>query len=196
MSVALMTHRGQQWLRLGKRECTILDAMLEWAKITAKTYPERIQIHDDGEKYICSGGEHPRSFHVSRFDGGVPGIGWGSYGYWAVKAGQDSDWHLLFDDDRGTTVLEEVRWGTNELHGINVAAGWRGAWQVKILHQSIHGRTHSGSSNGEGQREVLADGRWTRRRLCGLGILPRVPIAFYRRCPGVQRTGLDRAQRC
>ena len=39
MSVALMTHKGQQWLRLGKRECTILDAMLEWAKATAKNSP-------------------------------------------------------------------------------------------------------------------------------------------------------------
>ena len=120
MSVALMTHRGQQWLRLGKRECTILDAMLEWAKAIAKTNPERIQIMEDGERYICSGGEHPRTFHVSRFDGPVPGIGWGSRDYWAMKAGQDSDWHLLFEDDRGT-ARGEVRWATNELHGINTA---------------------------------------------------------------------------
>ena len=78
MSVVLMTTKTQQWLRLGNRECTILDAMLEWAKATAKTSPERIQIMEDGEKYIRSGGEHPRIFSVHRFDGGVPGIGWGS----------------------------------------------------------------------------------------------------------------------
>lgn len=123
MSVALMTGKGQQWLRLGERECTILDAMLEWAKATAKNSPERVQAHDDGGKSISSGGYFPKHFSVSRFDGGVPGIGWGSYDYWAVKVGQDSDWHLLFDDDRGTTVLEEVRWATNKLHGINVAHG-------------------------------------------------------------------------
>ena len=40
MSVALMTGKGQQWLRLGERECTILDAMLEWAKATAKNSPD------------------------------------------------------------------------------------------------------------------------------------------------------------
>ena len=42
--------------------------------------------------------------------------------YWAVKAGQDSDWQLLFEDDR-ESEMEEVRWATNELHGINVAHG-------------------------------------------------------------------------
>ncbi len=128
MSVALMTHKGQQWLRLGKRECTILDAMLEWAKATAKNSPERVQISDDGHegltKTIGSGGEFPRNFWVTRFDGGVPGIGWGSMEYWAVKAGQDSDWQLLYYEDRDRApVLEEVRWATNELHGINVAHG-------------------------------------------------------------------------
>ncbi len=127
MSVALMKDKSQQWLRLGKRECKILDAMLEWAKATAKNSPERVQTSDDGHegltKYICGGDEHPRIFHVSRFDGGVPGIGWGSMDYWAVKAGQDSDWHLLFDDDRGT-VWGEVRWATIELHGINAGRGF------------------------------------------------------------------------
>ncbi len=48
MSVALMTHKGQQWLHIGKRECTILDAMLDWARATAKNSPERVQISDDG----------------------------------------------------------------------------------------------------------------------------------------------------
>ncbi len=120
MSVALMTHKGQQWLHLGKRECTILDAMLDWARATAKTSTERIQV-DDGEKYISSGGEHPRTFHVHLFDGGLPGIGWGSDDYWARKAGE-GDWQLLFEDYRGT-VMGEVRWATNELHGINTAHG-------------------------------------------------------------------------
>ncbi len=124
MSVALMIGKGQQWLRLGKRECTILDAMLEWAKTTATNSPERVRTRDDGHrgltKTLSGGGDFPRVFWVSRFDGGVPGIGWGSNDYWAVKAGQDSDWDLLCDDDRGT-VLEEVRWATNELHGINTA---------------------------------------------------------------------------
>ena len=126
MSVSLMTNEGQQWLRLGTRECMILDAMLEWAKATATNSPERVRTRDDEHrgftKYIVSGGEFAREFSVSRFDGGVPGIGWGSNDYWAVKAGQDSDWDLLCDDDRGT-VLEEVRWATNELHGINAAHG-------------------------------------------------------------------------
>ena len=122
MSVALMTGKGQQWLHLGNRECTILDAMLDWAQAIAQTNPERIQVMEVGEEYICSGGEFPREFHVSRYDGGVPGIGWGSIDYWAVKAGQDSDWQLLYDDDRESPV-EEVRWATNELHGINTAHG-------------------------------------------------------------------------
>ena len=120
MSVVMMTAKSQQWLRLGKRECTILDAMLEWAKATAKTSTERIQV-DDGEKYISSGGEHPRTFHVHQFDGGLAGIGWGSNDYWARKAGE-GEWQLLFEDDRGT-VMGEVRWATNELHGINTAHG-------------------------------------------------------------------------
>ena len=121
MSVVMMTAKSQQWLRLGSRECTILDAMLEWAGSAAKTNPERIQI-DDGEQYICSGGEHPRTFHVHRFDGPLPGIGWGSMDYWAVRTGQNSDWQLLYDDDRAT-VMEEVYWATNELHAANVAHG-------------------------------------------------------------------------
>ncbi len=140
MSVVLMADKSQQWLRLGKRECTILDAMLEWAKATAKNSPERVQTRDDGHqgltKYIGSGGEFPRIFSVSRFDGGVPGIGWGSMDYWAVKAGQDSDWHLLFDDDRGT-VMEEVRWATNELHGINAAHGLAPAATAGYPYQDI-----------------------------------------------------------
>ena len=128
MSVVLMADKSQQWLRLGKRECTILDAMLDWAKATAKNSPESVQISDDGHqgltKYICSGGEFPREFSVHRLDGGVPGIAWGSMEYWAVKAGQDSDWQLLFDEDQDRgTASEHVRWATNELHGINVAHG-------------------------------------------------------------------------
>ena len=119
MSVALMTAKGQQWLRLGDRECAILDAMLDWAKATAKDSPDRVQI-SDGDKYISSGGEFPERFVVDRFDGDVPGIGWGSMDYWAVKVDQGSDWQLLFDDDRGT-VMGEVRWATNELHSINAA---------------------------------------------------------------------------
>ena len=120
MSVVLMTSKGCQWLHLGNRECTILDAMLAWAQAMAKTNPERIQVMEDGEKYIGSGGEHPRTFTVHRFDGEVPGIGWGSMDYWAVKAGQGGDWRLLFESDRGT-VMGEVRWATSELHGINAA---------------------------------------------------------------------------
>ncbi len=124
MSVALMTHKGQQWLHLGKRECTILDAMVFWAGAAAKDCPDRVQISDDGHeglaKDIVSGGDSDRAFSVHRFDGEVPGIGWGAIDYWAVKVDQGSDWQLLFDDDRGT-VMEEVRWATNELHGINAA---------------------------------------------------------------------------
>ncbi len=41
MSAVLMTGKGQQWLHLGERECTILDAMLEWAKATAPRTPCR-----------------------------------------------------------------------------------------------------------------------------------------------------------
>ena len=118
MSVVMISGKDQQWLLLGRRECEILDAMLEWAKATARTNPERIQA-DDGEQYICSGGEHPRTFHVHRFDEGLPGIGWGSNDYWARKAG---DWQLLFEDDRGT-AMDEVRWATNELHSINTVLG-------------------------------------------------------------------------
>ncbi len=121
MSVVMMTAKSQQWLRLGKRESTILDTMLEWAIATANTSPERIKV-DGGEQYIVSGGEHPRTFHVHRFDGGLPGIGWGSMDYWAVRTGEDGDWQLLFGDDRGT-VMGEVHWATNELHGINTAHG-------------------------------------------------------------------------
>jgi len=121
MSVVMMSGKDQQWLLLGRRECEILDAMLEWAKATARTNPERIQA-DDGEQYICSGGEQPGIFDVHRFDGEVPGIRWGSVDYWAVKAGQDSDWQLLYDEDRGS-VSGEIRWATNELHGINVTHG-------------------------------------------------------------------------
>ena len=112
MSVVLMKSKSQQWLRLGKRECTILDAKLEWAKATAKNSPERAQTSDDGHqgltRTIGSGGEFPRVFSVSRFDGGVPGIGWGSNGYWAEKAGQDSDWNLLFEDDRNRVPVSAV----------------------------------------------------------------------------------------
>ena len=124
MSVALMTSKGQQWLHLGKRECTILDAMLDWAKAVAKNSPERVRISDDGHeglaKYIVSGGDSSRVFSVHRFDGEVPGIAWGSIDYWAVKVDQGSDLYLLFDDDRGT-VMGEIRWATNELHSINAA---------------------------------------------------------------------------
>ena len=119
MSVVMMSGNGQQWLHLGQRESAILDAMLAWARAMAKTNPERIQIMEDGEKYIRSGGEHPRTFTVHRFNEGLPGIGWGSNDYWARKAG---DWQLLFEDDRGT-AMGEVRWATNELHGINTVLG-------------------------------------------------------------------------
>jgi len=122
MSVVMMKGKDQQWLRLGRRECEILDAMLEWAQAIARTNPERIQVMEDGEKYIRSGGEHPRTFSVHRFDGEIPGIGWGSMDYWAVKAGEGGDWQLLFEDDRGA-AMSEVRWATNELHGINTAHG-------------------------------------------------------------------------
>jgi len=139
MSVVMMKGKGQQWLCLGRRECEILDAMLEWAKATAKTNPERIQV-DDGEKYIDSGGEHPRTFHVHRFDEGLPGIGWGSNDYWARKAG---DWQLLYDDDR-ESPMEEVRWATNELHGINMehgiapgAASWYQHTEIEDLWREI-----------------------------------------------------------
>ena len=120
MTIVSMAANSQQWLSLGNPESTILDAMLAWAKAIAKTNPERIQVTVDGKKFIVSGGED--SFHVHRFDGGLPDIGWGSMDYWASKAGQDSDWRLLFDDDRGT-VLEEVYWATSKLHGINTAHG-------------------------------------------------------------------------
>ena len=43
--------------------------------------------------------------------------------YWAVRASQDSDWQLLFDDDRQVSAMEEVYWATNELHSTNVAHG-------------------------------------------------------------------------
>ena len=139
MSVALMTSKGQRWLRLGDRECTILDAMLDRAKATAKGSPEKIQSSDDGHegitRYIVSGGEFPKQFIVFRFDGDVPGIGWGSDDYCAVKASQD-DWQLLFDDDRGT-VMEEVRWATNELHGINAALGLEPAATTGHPYQDI-----------------------------------------------------------
>jgi len=71
MSVVMMSGNGQQWLHLGQRESAILDAMLAWARAMAKTNPERIQIMEDGEKYIRSGGEHPRTFTVYRFDEGL-----------------------------------------------------------------------------------------------------------------------------
>ncbi len=120
MSIVSIAAHSQQWLSLGNPESAILDAMLAWAKAITKTNPERIQVTVDGDNYIVSGGEY--SFHVQRFDGDLPGIGWGSMDYWAAKAGQDSDWRLLFDDGRGT-VLEEVYWATSKLHGINTAHG-------------------------------------------------------------------------
>ena len=61
MSVVMMSGNGQQWLHLGQRESSILDAMLEWAKATAKANPERIQVmeDEDGSKYIGCYGEFP-----------------------------------------------------------------------------------------------------------------------------------------
>ncbi len=84
MSAVLMTGKGQQWLRLGERECTILDAMLEWAKATAKNCPERVRTCDDGHEGLTK--YSPRVIPAALRS---RGIGFASLGSdtWAAEPG-------------------------------------------------------------------------------------------------------------